>query len=117
MILFVVPKKRKLVCSTLSTTVVFVAWNIPHNAKSSIHENNGLTIGEQKNAIQNCYNPLLIEVRHMPPHPIKSTMFDVLKRPAYISYHLQYWLRLWWVCVLKFPPEYLIASIQIFKCG
>ena len=26
-----------------------------------IHENNGLTIGEQKNAIQNFYNPLLTE--------------------------------------------------------
>ena len=25
----------------------------PHNAKSAIYENNGLTIGEQMNAIQN----------------------------------------------------------------
>ena len=30
-----------------------------------IHENNGLTIGEQKNAIQNFYNPLLTEFRDM----------------------------------------------------
>ena len=32
-----------------------------HNARLVIYENNGLTIGEQKNAIQNCYNPLLTE--------------------------------------------------------
>ena len=36
-----------------------------HNAKSAIHVNNGLTIGEQKNIIQNFYNPLLKEFRHM----------------------------------------------------
>ena len=30
-----------------------------------MHENNGLTIGEQKNAIQNFYNPLLTEFRDM----------------------------------------------------
>ena len=36
-----------------------------HNAKSAIHENKRLTIGEQKNAIQNLYNPLLTEFRHM----------------------------------------------------
>ena len=36
-----------------------------HIAKLVIFENNGLTIGEQKNAIQNFYNPLLTEFRHM----------------------------------------------------
>ena len=36
-----------------------------HNAKSAIHENNGLIIGEQKKAIQNLYNPLLTEFRHV----------------------------------------------------
>ena len=36
-----------------------------HNAKLAIHENNRLTIGEQKNAIQNYYNLLLTEFPHM----------------------------------------------------
>ena len=36
-----------------------------HNAKSAIHENNGLTIGEQKNGIRNFYNLLLTEFRDM----------------------------------------------------
>ena len=36
-----------------------------HNAKWAIHGNSGLTIGEQKNAIQNFYNPLLTEFRDM----------------------------------------------------
>ena len=34
-------------------------------AKLVIFENNRLTIGEQKNAIQNFYNPLLTEFRLM----------------------------------------------------
>ena len=36
-----------------------------HSAKQAIHENNGLTIGEQKNTIQNFYNPLLTEFYDM----------------------------------------------------
>ena len=36
-----------------------------YKAKSGTHENNELTIEEQKNAIQNFYNPLLTEFRHM----------------------------------------------------
>ena len=36
-----------------------------HNAKLAIHENNRLTMGEQKNAIQNVYTLLLTEFRHM----------------------------------------------------
>ena len=39
--------------------------NLSHNAKLAIHGNNGLTIGEQQNAIQNFYNPLLTAFRHM----------------------------------------------------
>ena len=35
-----------------------------HIAKSAIIENNSLTIGEQKNAIENFYNLLLTEFRH-----------------------------------------------------
>ena len=50
-----------------------------HNAKSAIHENNGLTI-EQKSAIQNFYNPLLTEFRHMciwsQSHHIKYVMWS-----------------------------------------
>ena len=48
-----------------------------HIAKSVIFENNRLTIGEQKNAIQNFYNLLLIEFRVMMAHfhlkPLCST--------------------------------------------
>ena len=40
-------------------------YQYEHNAKLAIHENNGLTIGEQKNPIQNFYNPLLTEFRDM----------------------------------------------------
>ena len=36
-----------------------------HKEKSAIHEDNGLTVGEQKNAIQNCNNPLLKEFRDL----------------------------------------------------
>ena len=38
---------------------------MPHKSKSVIFENNGLTIGEQKNAIKNFYNLLLTDFRHM----------------------------------------------------
>ena len=36
-----------------------------HNAKWTIQKNNSITIGEQKNAIQNFYTLLLTEFRHM----------------------------------------------------
>ena len=36
-----------------------------HIAKSAIVEYNSLTVGEQKNAIQNFYNLLLTEFHHM----------------------------------------------------
>ena len=49
-----------------------------HNAKKAIHENNGLSIGEQKNAIQNLYNPLLTEFLDMLPSAILMWLFPFL---------------------------------------
>ena len=57
-------------------------YPLQHNAKSAIHENHGLTIGEQKNAIQNFYNPLLIEFRHMWVALTTCIMFNPLPGPG-----------------------------------
>ena len=43
----------------------WIVNKIVHIAKSAIFENNRLTIGQQKNAIQNFYNLLLTEFRLM----------------------------------------------------
>ena len=47
---------------------------VGHNAKLAIHEKNWLTIREQKNAIQNFYNPLLTEFHNM------STLFALRRQ-------------------------------------
>ena len=53
---------------------------VSHNAKLAIHGNNGLTIGEQKNAIQNFYNPLLTEFRDMSQFSITVGLLRINQR-------------------------------------
>ena len=63
---------RHFITLMLKYKIDLVKIYIFHHAKSMIHENNGLTIGEQKNTIQNFYNPLLAELRDMNKVQIKG---------------------------------------------
>ena len=51
--------------TNLTGSEVHFQKKFQHIAKLAIFENNRLTIGEQKNAIENFYHLLLSEIRHV----------------------------------------------------
>ena len=57
----------------------YLEWDLVHRsiAKTAIFDNNRLTIGEQKNAIENVYKLLLIEFRYMVGHTPDSFPKDI----------------------------------------
>ena len=91
------------------------------NAKSAIHENNELTIGKQKNPIQNSYNSLLNEFRHiLLPHRQTEGIQSIFKLHScsYCLFSSILYVVLWELdspLALRYSPTVLLDNSTVFS--